>query len=117
MQKLISSFIEYIRTEKGYSAHTIRNYVSDLRQFSHFVATWEGVHNGDPSIELVDYKLIRAYLGELFAKCRRTTIARKLSALKSFFKYLELRGLASSNPSRDRHTQTRKVYPHIPPRG
>ena len=110
MHELISSFIRYIRTEKGYSAHTIRNYESDLRQFSQFVATSQGVQHGDPGIKLIDYRLIRSYLGELFDKCRRATIARKLSALKSFFKYLELRGLASSNPSAEITTPKQQRY-------
>ncbi len=101
MRKLISNFINYITAEKGYSAHTIRNYESDLRQFSKFVVTKKNVKEEDQRIELVDYKLIRSYLGELFTTCRRKTIARKLSALKSFFRYLELRGLVPFNPAID----------------
>jgi integrase/recombinase XerC len=65
---------------------------------------------------LVDYTLIRAYLGELFAKRRRSTIARKLSALKSFFNYLELRGLAPSNPSAEIATpkQEKRIPTYLP---
>jgi len=77
MNKLIASFIRYIQTEKGYSGHTIRNYESDLRQFSKFVATKKDLRKGDPGIDLVDYMLIRSYLGELFDKCRRTTTAQE----------------------------------------
>jgi len=112
MKKLISSFIRYIQTEKGYSGHTIRNYESDLRQFSKFVATKRDLKKSDPGIDLVDYMLIRSYLGELFDKCRRTTIARKLSALKSFFRYLEFRGLAPLNPAAEITTPKRER--HIP---
>lgn len=110
MKKLISSFIRYIQTEKGYSGHTIRNYQSDLTQFSKFVATKTGLKKADPGIDLVDYMLIRSYLGELFDKCRRTTIARKLSALKSFFRYLELRGLAPLNPAAEITTPKQERY-------
>jgi len=110
MKKLISSFITYIQTEKGYSGHTVRNYESDLRQFSKFVATKGGLKDGDPGIDLVDYMLIRSYLGQLFDRCRRTTIARKLSALKSFFRYLELRGLAPLNPASEIITPKQERY-------
>lgn len=116
MNKLITSFITYIQTEKGYSEHTIRNYESDLRQFSQFVATKRGLKRDNPGIDLVDYTLIRSYLGELFDKCRRTTIARKLSALKSFFRYLELRGFSSINPATEIATpkQERYIPTYIP---
>jgi len=110
MKNLISSFITYIRKEKGYSEHTIRNYESDLRQFSEFVAAKRDLRNGDPENDLVDYSLIRSYLGDLFSRCRRATIARKLSALKSFFKYLELRGLASVNPAAEIATPKQERY-------
>jgi integrase/recombinase XerC len=112
MRKLISSFIRYIETEKGYSIHTIRNYESDLRQFTEFVASKRGLKEGASGIDLVDYMLIRSYLGVLFDRCRRTTIARKLSALKSFFRYLELRGLVPLNPVAE--IATPKQERHIP---
>jgi integrase/recombinase XerC len=99
MKKFIASFIEYIKSEKGYSLHTIRNYESDLRQFSDFVAGKRGTKGGEPEVDIVDYKIIREYIGGLFYKCSRTTIARKLSTLKSFFRYLELRGFYFKNPA------------------
>jgi len=116
MRKLIHSYIEYIGAERGYSGHTIRNYESDLRQFSKFVVAKKGIKNSDPGIELVDYNLIRSYLGQLFNTCKRTTIARKLSTLKSFFSYLELRGLASINPAVDITTpkQEKRIPTYLP---
>jgi len=101
MRKRIHSFIEYIKAEKGYSGHTIRNYESDL---------------SDPGIDCVDYTLIRSYLGELFDTCKRTTIARKLSTVKSFFHYLELRGLTPFNPAVDITTpkQEKRIPAYLP---
>ena len=110
MNELITSFLGYLHTEKGYSDHTVRNYESDLSQFTKFVAAKKNIGNCSPEIELVDFALIRTYLGELFSKRRRTTIARKLSALKSFFKYLELRGFVSSNPSIEITTPKQEKY-------
>jgi integrase/recombinase XerC len=112
LKNIIASFINYIQTEKGYSVHTIRNYESDLRQFSKFVAARRGVKKGNPGIDLVDHTLIRSYLGALFDKHRRTTIARKLSALKSFFRFLELRGFVPLNPAAE--ITTPRQEKHIP---
>jgi integrase/recombinase XerC len=110
MESLITAFIDYIKTEKGYSEHTLRNYESDLRQFSRFLAAKRATRKCDQGIDVADYALIRSYLGGLFNRCRRTTIARKLSALKSFFKYLELRGLTQQNPAAEIFTPKREHY-------
>jgi len=112
MKKFIASFIEYIKSEKGYSPHTIRNYESDLRQFSDFIAGKRGMNGDEPEIGIVDYMIIREYIGGLFYKCSRTTIARKLSTLKSFFRYLELRGFSLKNPAAE--ISTPKLEKHIP---
>ena len=112
MKKFVASFIEYIKSEKGYSPHTIRNYNSDLKQFSDFVAGKRGLKNGYSELGLIDYMMVREYVGGLFYKCRRSTIARKLSALKSFFRYLELRGLSQKNPAAE--IGTPKLEKHIP---
>lgn len=112
MNELITSFLSYLQMEKGYSIHTVRNYEGDLRQFIRFVATKKGTQGNISDINLIDYKLIRSYLGELFDRCRRTTIARKLSALKSFFRFLELRGFCPINPASE--IATPKQEKHIP---
>jgi site-specific recombinase XerD len=87
MKKLISSFIRYIQTEKGYSAHTIRNYASDLRQFTRFVATKRGVKKADLGIDLVDHMLIRSI--------------ERTCPFKS--------------GGRDNHSKTRKPYTYVSP--
>lgn len=110
MNELVTSFLRYLHTEKGYSNHTVRNYDSDLRQFIRFVATKKGLEGNIPDIDIIDYKLIRSYLGELFDTSRRTTIARKLSALKSFFRFLELRGFCPSNPASEIATPKQEKY-------
>jgi integrase/recombinase XerC len=99
MKKHIASFIEYLKSERGYSPHTIRNYESDLRQFCDFITDKKGTEGFELEVGRINYMLIREYVGGLFNKCSRATIARKLSALKSFFRYLELRGLCLKNPA------------------
>ncbi|OPX36350.1 MAG: tyrosine recombinase XerC [Desulfobacteraceae bacterium 4484_190.2] len=101
---LREQFIEYLRNQKRYSLHTIRNYQIDLRQFSEFVALREPRSEGknsDPGIGMIDSQVIRAYLGSLYGRFRRSTIARKLSAVRSFFLFLERKGLTKWNPAAD----------------
>jgi integrase/recombinase XerC len=107
MNELITSFLRYLQTEKGYSNHTVRNYDSDLRQFLRFVATKKGAQSDS---NYIDYNLIRSYLAEQFDTRKRTTIARKLSALKSFFRFLELRGFCSINPASEIATPKQEKY-------
>ena len=63
--ELIERFIQNLRTEKGYSDHTIRNYGTDLRQFLDFLTEREQAaqREGAPDIESVDFRTIRDYLG------------------------------------------------------
>ena len=104
-KSLIDSFLESLVTEKGYSDHTRRAYRKDLLDFFSFLA--ESRHAGSarqnriPIVKLkqIDGILLRGYLGLLHRKNKKTTIARKLSAIRSFFKYLVKRGIISENPA------------------
>ncbi|MGD8962451.1 MAG: tyrosine recombinase XerC [Desulfobacterales bacterium] len=115
---LVDAFIESLVTEKGYSDHTCRAYRKDLNDFFAFVA--DSLRPRKPShkqplavaIEQIDGIMIRGYLGFLHRKNKKTTIARKLSAIRSFFKYLEKRGHISENPAQ--HVMTPKQDKTIP---
>ena len=113
LHDLIEQFIEYLRNQKRYSLHTIRNYQIDLRQFSEFVALREARsegENSDPGIGMIDSQVIRTYLGSLYGRFRRSTIARKLSAVRSFFLFLERKGLTKWNPAADIATPKLEKY-------
>ena len=115
---LVDAFIEALVTEKGYSDHTCRAYRKDLNDFFAFVA--DSLRPCKPSheqplavaIEQIDGIMIRGYLGFLHRKNKKTTVARKLSAIRSFFKYLEKRGHISENPAQ--HVMTPKQDKTIP---
>ena len=117
LQESIEIFIRYLRDQKGYSQHTARSYHTDLRQFSRFLASREktspdGKSSGGPKINRVDPLAIREYLGSLYGGLTRTTIARKLSAIRSFFRFLEKKGLTRSDPAAD--IGTPKLERYIP---
>lgn len=90
----IGKYLDHLGSERGYSPHTVRNYRVDLGQFRKFVE----VRKGTPEPE-IDYAILRDYLGSLFGHYSRKSIARKLSAVRSFFSFLEERGLRDDNPA------------------
>ncbi|MDY6953982.1 MAG: site-specific integrase, partial [Thermodesulfobacteriota bacterium] len=97
MRGWIESFVETLSTEKGFSKHTCRAYQKDLEQLFAYLGEQCGGAAG-PTIHEVDDLMIRSYLGFLHGKYARTTIARKLSAFRSFFRFLVKRGVIERNP-------------------
>lgn len=83
MEKLIEKFIEYLEYEKGYSKKTIISYENDLELFNNYLK-----ENKITNIKSIDYNTIRKYLGYLHDnKYEASSVSRKISALRSFFKY------------------------------
>ena len=105
VKHLISAFMDSLATEKGFSENTCRGYRHDLEEF--FIFLTESQPGGkararrdDPiGIDRVDGLTIRGFLGHLHKRNKKTTIARKLSTLRSFFKFLVRRGLTEDNPA------------------
>ncbi|MCJ7684245.1 MAG: tyrosine recombinase XerC [Desulfobacteraceae bacterium] len=113
LNDLTKEFIDYIRSQRGYSDHTIRNYRTDLRQFLEFLSQKGGAAGEEKGLKepvTVDYLVIREYLGSLYKRYKRTTIARKLSAIRSFFYFIERNGLGSGNPAADISTPKQGKY-------
>jgi integrase/recombinase XerC len=98
-----SAFIESLPAERGYSAHTCRAYERDLKEFMGYLESCQEPRDGAPAGELepgqVDGLMIRAYLGFLHRKNQKSSIARKLSTLRSFFRYLIKTGVIDANPA------------------
>jgi integrase/recombinase XerC len=104
-ESLIGLFLESLATEKGYSDHTLRAYSNDLEAFFSFVAESQTSAQGHQkrkravSPTQIDGIIIRGYLGFLHRQNKKTTIARKLSAVRSFFKFLVKQGVIEQNPA------------------
>ena len=116
LEEAIALFVKYLHNEKGYSKHTQRNYQVDLEQFSSFLVSKNVGHrkeNGrDVAIEGIESTAIRKYVGSLYGKLKRTTIARKLSAVRTFFLFLEKEGFVKINPAVE--VQSPKLEKYIP---
>jgi integrase/recombinase XerC len=97
MQSLIDRFATYLADERNLSPHTRGAYLRDLGEFQRFI----NQHLGSDAkvLEKVDSFLLRRYLAELHKRNQRTSIARKLSTLRTFFRYLVREGILSKNPA------------------
>ena len=83
----VHDFLNYLKYEKGFSDYTIKNYEIDLRNFYNFADK-----------KPLDIELIRKYLRKLYEdKYSNRSISRKVSSLKSYFKYLESEGIIKDN--------------------
>ncbi len=110
---LIKKFISYLESQKAYSAHTVKSYRTDLDQFLGFLAKKDTEKEGEGALvegDLIDFFILREYLGSLYGGYKRTSIARKLSALRSFFHFLESNGLIGGNPAADISTPKQGKY-------
>jgi integrase/recombinase XerC len=101
MESALEQFLHYLKVEKNYSTHTLRNYESDLRQFMAFLQERAARAHAAPGDafgpEQVDHLDVRAYLASLHRRNARSSVARKLSTLRSFFDYLVRRGVVKHN--------------------
>ena len=89
--RYVEKFMNYLNVEKDASKYTIINYKDDLKYFSNFLES--------RSLEDVDYLFIRKYLAKLRSVgYEKRTIARKLSTLRSFFRFLYREGYLKRNP-------------------
>jgi integrase/recombinase XerC len=93
MQKHIFDFLTYLRNERNVSPHTLRSYHSDLEQLSTFL--------GDKELSAADHQTLRRFIAHLMqGEVKKSSIARKLSAIRTFFRYLNREGILTSNPAR-----------------
>ncbi|KPJ97761.1 MAG: recombinase XerC [Desulfobacterales bacterium SG8_35] len=87
----IENFITWLTDEKGYSRHTIINYRRDLLEFA------DGVGR-KTAVDTLDAKIIRDYVYSLNIKNKSSSVARKLSALRTFCRFLEQENIIRHNP-------------------
>jgi integrase/recombinase XerC len=92
----LDEFLSYLRAERHLSEHTLRNYALDVTQFLKF---WEETQPGQ-SLHMATYRHLRSFLATTLKGKSKATMARKLSALRTFFKFLQRRGVLEQNPAR-----------------
>jgi integrase/recombinase XerC len=111
MESAVASFLRFLELERNASAHTLKNYSKDLDQFERFASQAPGALGKVPW--KVDRFGVRRYLMFLQdKKYSRSTVQRKLSALRSFFKYLVREERITDNPMSGIHGP--KQQRHLP---
>ena len=92
----IDEFLNYIKSEKRYSKYTLTSYQTDLLQFFSFLLDSFSIEKPDK----VNFKIIRSWISSLVESgLKNTSVNRKISSLKSYFRFLEVSGYSSENPT------------------
>lgn len=99
LTSMVDSFFIYLESEKNLSEKTIHSYNSDWQDFYAFLETEQQVDLTKYQLESIDHLLVRKYLSHLNQRgLSKTTAARRLAALRSFFRYLVKKGYLDHNP-------------------
>lgn len=91
MEKYIDSFTRWLDVEKGYSPNTLDGYSRDLSEF------WQTLPE-ELSIKDINSKHIRSFVVSLYSKNNAASVSRKLSALRTFFKFLQREKVIKTDP-------------------
>src|SRR3989304_2447671 len=99
---MLEEFIRHISLERNLSSHTIRNYFSDLSQFYEYLT---GVFKKDTllieDLRNIDHVILRAFLTNLYEKgLSKSSVARKISTIRTFFNYMCREGNLVNNPGK-----------------
>lgn len=98
MDRYIHGFLDYLRLERGASPYTVKAYLRDVEEFKVFLS--DDVYKDEGiDINRVELHDIRVFIGRLYRVNSKATIARKLSSIRSFFKYLYKKGFIEADVS------------------
>jgi integrase/recombinase XerC len=112
MRRQIAQFLRYLQVERGASPHTLKGYREDLVAAADYFAEEDGSSPEPATITAVE---LRGFLSALHeAGFAKTSIARKLASLRSFYRYGQREGWAASNPARAlRNPRKGRSLPHF----
>jgi integrase/recombinase XerC len=108
IRQIVEEFLKQNEAERRLSLHSLRGYRRDLEEFLKYL-TLQGVED----LGQLDLPLLRGFLAELHKKNKKSTVARKMAALRSCFGYAQKKGWVLENPVA--HVRTPKIEKTIPP--
>ena len=99
----ISEYLEYLRTERNYSAHTLKNYRIDLLDLSAFLREnfSQFIKKENIDWEKVPLFALRSYFSRVHGRLKVRSISRRMASLRSFYRYMVKRGILEVNPTLD----------------
>ncbi|MGI8556008.1 MAG: site-specific integrase [Pyrinomonadaceae bacterium] len=99
LEEYLQQFLQHLRYERNVSTHTLRNYSSDLEQFRDYLLI--AGKASDISVSEIDHLTIREWMASLHGlNKKKTSIARKLASLRTFFQFLVREGFLENNPAK-----------------
>jgi len=104
LKAVAKEFYKYLDVEKGVSYNTKRAYKGDIEDFIEFVE--ESPH------EIVDHHAIRAYIVNIYKTLKKSSLSRKISSIKVFFKFMKKKGFINENTALV--IKNPKVEKHLP---
>jgi integrase/recombinase XerC len=110
MNELIARFERHLTVERNVSPHTRAAYLRDLREFHTFLQQHRGREVQVADLTLVNKVLLRRFLAELHRRNRKSTIGRKLAAMRTFFRFLVRESLLPANPAEGMATPRAEKY-------
>lgn len=112
MQQAIAQFLQYLRAERNASALTLKSYSEDLQALAGYLADEDGNPPQPSDINMVE---LRSYVAAMHeAGYAKSTIARRLASLRSFFRFGQRQGWMSSNPAKAlRNPRKSQTLPHF----
>jgi len=111
VDELLDQFSRHLSVERNVSPHTQRAYLQDVKDFFAFLAGLaEGRAGSDHGVSAVNKVVLRRYLALLHKTHRKSSIARKLAALRTFFRFLQREGVVSVNPGEMVATPRQEKY-------
>lgn len=98
--QIIDEFKDYLEIEKGASEHTVRAYLKNVEQFFAYLAQARGLDETQtPDFTTVTPLELRGYLAYLYGRNKKSSIERKLAAIRTFFGFLHKKGRIEKNPA------------------
>ena len=110
LQEDLTQFFQHLKYERNVSPHTLRNYASDLEQFRAHLFRIE--KRSDIAVADIDRLTIREWMASLHTDHKKTSVARKLASLRTFFQFLVREGKLESNPAKQ--VATPKIERKLP---
>ena len=102
MDKYLSSFEDFLSSERNYSKHTLKAYIADIKEFGLVLKDMGliSADNGEIDFAHMDETPIRTFISRLYGKNKRVSISRKLASIRTFYEFLIRNGTIKSNSAK-----------------
>ena len=102
MDKYLSSFEDFLSSERNYSKHTLKAYIADIKEFGLVLKDMGliSADNGEIDFAHMDETPIRTFISRLYGKNKRVSISRKLASIRTFYEFLIRNGTVKSNSAK-----------------